>query len=69
MNVNTGVMLLCVVQVGDSQKCPKLHVNYLDTDFKDASKTIRFESMTEFYDGSQIYTIYKNNRAYPMYRI
>lgn len=28
-------MLLCLVLIGDSQKCPKLHVNYRDTDFKD----------------------------------
>lgn len=62
-------MLICIVLVGESQKCPRLQVNYLDTDFKDKEKTIRYESMTEFYDGSQIYTVYRNNRAYPLYRI
>ena len=30
-----GIILLCTVLVGDSQRCPKLHVDYRDTDFKD----------------------------------
>lgn len=62
-----NLMLLCSVLVGDSQQCPRLNVNYVDTDFKDKNKSLRFESMTANYNGSQIYTVYKNNRAYPIY--
>lgn len=69
VNKNTGVMLLCQVLVGDSQTCPKLGQNYLDTNFKDPVKKIRYESMTSTYDNSVIYTVYKNNRAYPLYMI
>jgi hypothetical protein len=35
MSNTVGIMLLCIVLVGDSQRCPKLYVDYRDTDFKD----------------------------------
>lgn len=62
-------MFYCRVLVGDSQKCPKLHENYRDTYFKDEVNRIRYESMTAFLNGSNVFVVYKNRRAYPSYLI
>lgn len=62
-------MFYCRVLAGDSQKCPKLSGEYRDTDFKDTVNKIRYESMTEFLNGSNVFVVYKNRRAYPSYLI
>lgn len=62
-------MFLCKVLVGESQQCPEHNEDIRDTDFKDQVKKIKYESMTDFYDGSNIYVVYKNRRAYPLYLI
>ena len=62
-------MFYCQVLVGDSQKCPKHNGNIRDTDYKDAVKRIKYESMTDFLQGSNVFVVYKNRRAYPLYLI
>ena len=62
-------MFYCRVLVGDSQKCQKHNGNIRDTEFKDQVKKIRYESMTDFLQGSNIFVVYKNRRAYPLYEI
>jgi len=36
---------------------------------KDPIKRIRYESMTDFLSGSNVFVVYKNRRAYPNYLI
>ena len=65
-------MFYCEVLVGDSQKVTAVTEqsrNMRDTDYKDPVEKIRYESSTTFTNGSTIYTVYKNRRAYPMYLI
>ena len=40
-----------------------------DTGYKDEEKKLRYESSTIYVNGSQIYAVYKNRRAYPLYLI
>ena len=62
-------MFYCIVLVGESQKCGRHNSDIRDTDFKDTVKRIRYESMTDFLQGSNVYVVYKNRRAYPLYLI
>ena len=65
-------MLYCSVLVGESQDIPDVTQasrKMKDTEFKDAVNKIRYESSTMFSNGSQIYAVYKNRRAYPLYLI
>lgn len=65
-------MLYCSVLVGDSQQIPDVDDNsrgMKDTDYKDPHKKIRYESSTIYVNGSRIYAVYKNRRAYPQYLI
>ena len=62
-------MFYCQVLVGDSEKCSGHNGNIRDTGFKNKSKGLRYESMTDFLQGSNIYVVYKNRRAYPLYLI
>lgn len=62
-------MFYCQVLVGESQKCPKHNGNIRDTEYKDAVKRIKYESMTDFLQGSNVFVVYKNRRAYPLYLI
>ena len=65
-------MLYCTVLVGESQKIKNVSdksQKMIDTEFKDAVNKIRYESSTMFSNGSQIYAVYKNRRAYPLYLI
>lgn len=63
-------MFLCSVIVGDSQEMPMTIKNkdVKDTTVKN-SKGLRYESMKGKHDISDIYTVYKNKRAYPSYLI
>ena len=72
MPKNYREMFYCIVLVGESQNIPQLTAdsrNMKDTDFKDKVNKIRYESSTMFTNGSQIYAVYKNRRAYPLYLI
>lgn len=62
-------MFLCDVYVGDSQKCLKHDGNIKDTLFKDNVKKLRYESMTDYLNNSNIFVVYKSRRAYPLYLI
>ena len=62
-------MFYCRVLVGDSEKCPGHNNNIRDTSFKNKAKGQRYESMTDFLSGSNVYVVYKNRRAYPLYLI
>ena len=65
-------MFYCAVLIGDSQKVPDVSTasqSMKDTEFKDKINKIRYESSTMFSGGSQIYAVYKNRRAYPLYLI
>ena len=65
-------MFYCAVLVGDSQNIADVTPtsrSMKDTDFKDTVNKIRYESSTMFSNGSQIYAVYKNRRAYPLYLI
>ena len=65
-------MLYCTVLVGDSQNIQTVTLisqAMKDTDYKDAVNKIRYESSTTFTNKSQIYAVYKNRRAYPLYLI
>jgi len=70
-DANKGIlsMFYCRVLVGDSQKCAQHSGDYRDTEFKDPVNRIRYESMTDFLRGSNIFVVYKNRRAYPLYLI
>lgn len=62
-------MMLCSVIVGDSQE---LHMNHSNKDVRDTNlkpNGIRFESMRGKHDICDIYVVYKNRRAYPLYLI
>lgn len=67
----TRKMFYCSVLIGDSEKIAEgvHHPNKRDTEYKDTHKKIRYESATTFTNGSVIYTVYKNRRAYPNYLI
>jgi len=62
-------MFYCQVLVGDSQKCVIQSNDYRDTEFKDPVNRIKYESMTAFLQGSNVFVVYKNRRAYPLYLI
>ena len=63
-------MLYCEVLVGNSKKWEgQRDGNFKDTPFKDEQKKLRYESMTDFLEGSNIYVVYKSKRAYPLYLI
>ena len=65
-------MFFCIVLVGDSQNIQNVtsaSQSMRDTEFKDTKNKIRYESSTMFTNNSQIYTVYKNRRAYPLYLI
>ena len=65
-------MFYCAVLVGESQNIADVTLTsqrMKDTDFKDTLNKIRYESSTMFSNGSQIYAVYKNRRAYPLYLI
>ena len=62
-------MFMCEVLVGDSEKCPGHSNNIKDTSFRDQANKIRYESMTDYLSGSNIYVVYKSRRAYPLYLI
>ena len=62
-------MFLCEVYVGQSEKCPGHNGAIKDTSFRDKDKKVRFESMTDFLNNSNIYVVYKSRRAYPSYLI
>lgn len=65
-------MFYCSVLVGDSQNVAVVDAksqSMRDTDFKNVAQRIRFESSTTFTNGSVIYAVYKNRRAYPEYLI
>ena len=65
-------MFYCTVITGDSQKILNVDSTSMamkDTDYKNKEKKIRYESSTTFTNGSTIYAVYKNRRAYPMYLI
>lgn len=62
-------MFYCRVLVGDSEKCPGHSGSIRDTGYKNQAKGIRYESMTDFLQGSNVFVVYKNRRAYPLYLI
>jgi len=62
-------MFYCRVLVGESEKCPGHNNNIRDTSFKNQAKGLRYESMTDFLQGSNVFVVYKNRRAYPLYLI
>jgi hypothetical protein len=65
-------MFYCEVLVGDSQNVTVINETsrgMKNTDFKNKQKKIRYESSTTFTNGSIIYAVYKNSRAYPHYLI
>ena len=65
-------MFYCSVLVGESQKVEKIDAvskAMRETNFKNKEKKLRFESSTAFTNGSTIYTVYKNRRAYYSYLI
>ncbi len=66
---NIYSMFYCQVLVGESQKCPGHSGDIRDTTFKDPVKRIKYESMTDFLQGSNVFVVYKNRRAYPLYLI
>ena len=66
---NVYSMFLCEVYVGQSEKCPGHNGAIKDTSFRDKDKKVRFESMTDFLNNSNIYVVYKSRRAYPSYLI
>ena len=66
---NQKSMFYCLVLVGDSQNITKKQSDRKDTDYKDLKNKIRYESTTTFLNGSKIYAVYKNRRAYPLYLI
>ena len=63
-------MLLCSVIVGESQlmKMSPENRDVRGTNFKPMGG-IRYESMLGKHDISDIYVVYKNRRAYPLYLI
>jgi hypothetical protein len=65
-------ILYCSVLVGEPQIIKSVDDHSMgmkNTDFKDNIKKIRYESSTIDIDGSVIYAVYKNRRAYPNYLI
>ena len=62
-------MFLCEVLVGDSQKCPGHNRSIKDTAYKDTANKIKYESMTDYLNNSNIFVVYKSRRAYPLYLI
>lgn len=62
-------MFLCEVLVGESEKCAGHNGQIKDTKFKNMQEKIKYESMTDFLDNSNIYVVYKSRRAYPLYLI
>lgn len=62
-------MFLCEVITGDSEKCPMHAGDIRDTSYKDPVNKIKYESMTDYLEGSHIYVVYKSRRAYPLYLI
>ena len=62
-------MFYCEVLVGDSQKCPNHSGAIKDTGYKNEAQQLRYESMTDFLDNSNVYVVYKGKRAYPLYLI
>jgi hypothetical protein len=64
-------MLLCLVIVGDSQSMAMRQENreVRDTNFKENGSGIRYESMKGIHSVSDVYVVYKNRRAYPLYLI
>lgn len=62
-------MFYCLVLVGDSQQIVPSQPDRKDTDFKNIGERIRYESTTAVLQGSNIFVVYKNRRAYPLYLI
>lgn len=62
-------MFLCEVLVGDSHKCPGHNGAIKDTAYKDPVNKIKYESMTDYLNNSNIFVVYKSRRAYPLYLI
>ena len=64
-------MFCCLVLVGDSETFnhQQLSKTIKDTNIKDTVKKIKYESNTAFLQGSNVYVVYKNRRAYPLYLI
>ena len=62
-------MFLCEVLVGESQKCPGHSGSIKDTGYKDPVNKIKYESMTDYLNNSNIFVVYKSRRAYPLYLI
>ena len=67
--VNLYSMFLCEVYVGQSEKCPQHSGAIKDTHYRDATKKVRYESMTDYLNNSNVYVVYKSRRAYPLYLI
>lgn len=66
---NLFSMFLCEVLVGESQKCLQHNGAIKDTAYRDPTNKIKFESMTDFLNNSNIFVVYKSRRAYPLYLI
>lgn len=66
---NLYSMFLCEVLVGESQKCPGHSGGIKDTAYKDPLNKIKYESMTDYLNNSNIFVVYKSRRAYPLYLI
>ena len=62
-------MFLCEVLVGESEKCPGHSGSIKDTSFKNHQEKIKYESMTDFLNSSNIFVVYQSRRAYPLYLI
>lgn len=64
-------ILFCRVLVGTSQEMEdhQRSGDIVDTEYRDASRKIKYESIHSNYDGSDIYIVYKSRRAYPEYVI
>ena len=62
-------MLLCSVIIGDSQNMvmSQQNRNIHDTEFK--ANNMRYESTKGVHSLSDVYVVYKNRRAYPLYFI
>lgn len=66
---NLYSMFLCEVLVGESQKCLQHNGAIKDTTYRDVNNKIKYESMTDFLQNSNIFVVYKSRRAYPLYLI
>lgn len=66
---STHSMFLCEVLVGESEKCPGHNGQIKDTSLKNLQEKIKYESMTDFLNNSNIFVVYKSRRAYPLYLI